>query len=88
MIETPRWTSGAVREVVAELPGFVWTTRYEPCVVCGDPTTWVEKQELVRVHPGPCSEQVQDARNWADVFRHLGSDGFKEMMIKMMERRR
>lgn len=70
----------AAMHIVGGLPGFVWAANYEPCVVCSEPCTWVDLSFECRLHPGRCSQQMQDEFQWAEVASFLNSPEYRALV--------
>jgi len=50
---------------------FLWTPQWQPCMRCGEPTTWLDLDFEGPLHPGRCSEAMWDSYAWADSLARL-----------------
>ena len=47
---------------------FLWTPEAQPCMQCGEPTTWLDIDFEGPLHPGRCSQATWDQYAWADAL--------------------
>jgi hypothetical protein len=65
----PQITGDLDRQLEVQwLDGFLWVPRYDACMVCKEPTTWIDLAFEGPIHPGRCSERMQDDYAWANVM--------------------
>lgn len=61
--------------MVAGLPGFAWDCEEKLCRRCNGPTTWTEVDLDIPVHPGTCSQEEWDERQWGAALALLREYG-------------
>jgi hypothetical protein len=53
---------------------FLWTLEAQPCMKCGEPTTWLDLDFEGPLHPGRCSERMWDEYAWAEALPRDSGD--------------